>query len=366
MKSLRSVVLMLLMSFPTLAFAAPSITSLTPTSGTIGTSVTIKGSGFGSTQGTSTVKFNGIVATTITSWGTTQIKATVPTGAPAGIVVVTVGGVATNGVDFPIVSVTGLTPSSGAVGSSVVIAGSGFGATQGTSTVKFGTITATTISNWSPTSITAVLPSTTGTVNVTVTVNTVVSNGVSFTLTPAPSIRSLSPNTGAVGSSIVIAGSNFGTSQGNGKVTFTGTSTPATITNWSANSIAAVVPTGATTGNVIVTAAGGVSSSGVSFTITPAPSISSFTPNTGSVGSSIVIAGSTCSTHGTGSAVTFTGTAATITNGSTNSITAAVPSGATTGNVVVTAAGGVASAGVSFTVTPAPSISSLTPNSGPV
>ena len=58
--------------------AAPSISSLSPTSGAVGASVTIAGTGFGATQGTSTVKFNGTTAT-VTSWSATTIVAAVPT-----------------------------------------------------------------------------------------------------------------------------------------------------------------------------------------------------------------------------------------------------------------------------------------------
>src|SRR5437899_1524200 len=38
---------------------APTLTSLSPTTGPVGTSVTIAGTNFGATQGTSTVRFNG-------------------------------------------------------------------------------------------------------------------------------------------------------------------------------------------------------------------------------------------------------------------------------------------------------------------
>src|SRR5258708_39482638 len=41
----------------------PSISSLNPSSGVVGTPVTITGSSFGSSQGTSTVRFNGTAAT---------------------------------------------------------------------------------------------------------------------------------------------------------------------------------------------------------------------------------------------------------------------------------------------------------------
>src|SRR6266481_502112 len=349
--------------------AAPSITSLTPNTGAVGSSIVIAGSNFGSTQGSSTVKFNGTTATT-TSWGASSITVTVPTGATTGNVVVTVSGLASNGVTFTVTaapSITSLTPNTGAVGSSIVIAGSNFGPSQGNGNVKFNGVSATTITSWGASSITATVPSGATTGNVVVTAaGGVASSGATFAVTAAPSITSLTPNTGAVGSSIVIAGSNFGPSQGNGNVKFNGVSAT-TITSWGASSITATVPSAATTSNVVVTAAGGVASSGVPFTVTAAPSITSLTPNTGAVGSSIVIAMTRVgATPGNGN-VKFNGTSATtITNWGASSITATVPSGATSGNVVVTAAGGVASVGVTFTVTGAPSITSLTPNTGAV
>jgi Bacterial Ig domain/IPT/TIG domain len=67
--------------------------------------VTISGANFGATQGTSTVKFNGTTATP-TSWSATSIVAPVPAGATTGNVVVTVGGVASNGASFTVQSDT--------------------------------------------------------------------------------------------------------------------------------------------------------------------------------------------------------------------------------------------------------------------
>jgi len=83
--------------------AAPvaNITGLNPTSGIVGTSVTISGANFGATQGTNTIKFNGITATP-TSWSTSSIVAAVPSGATTGNVMVTVGGVSSNGVSFTV------------------------------------------------------------------------------------------------------------------------------------------------------------------------------------------------------------------------------------------------------------------------
>jgi IPT/TIG domain/Putative Ig domain len=83
------------------AGGGPRITSLTPDSGALGTSVTIAGTNFGATQGTSTVTFNGTKATP-TSWSDTSIVAPAPTGATTGSVIVTAGGVASNGVTFTV------------------------------------------------------------------------------------------------------------------------------------------------------------------------------------------------------------------------------------------------------------------------
>ena len=178
---------------------------------------------------------------------------------------------------------------------------------------------------------------------------------------PAPTITSLTPSTGAVASSVVIAGTNFRTPQGSSTVSFNGIgSTP---TAWSATSITAPVPTGASTGPVVVTV-GGQPSNGSTFTVTPVPSIASLAPNSGAISSVITINGSNFGpTQGNGG-VKFGTLAATITSWSATSVVVTVPSGAVTGTVVVTAAGGVASNGSTFTVTSAPAITSVAPAAG--
>jgi hypothetical protein len=167
----------------------------------------------------------------------------------------------------PLPSIASVSPASGAVGSSVTIAGTNFGATQGTSTVSFNG-TAATPSSWSATSIVASVPAGATTGNVVVTVGGVTSNGMSFTVTAAstaPNIASLNPTSGLVGASVTITGTNFGATQGTSTVSFNGTA--ATPSSWSATSVVAPVPTGATSGNVVVKV-GGVASNGVSFTVT--------------------------------------------------------------------------------------------------
>jgi IPT/TIG domain/Bacterial Ig-like domain (group 2)/Galactose oxidase, central domain/Kelch motif len=350
----------LCLAFPALAFAAPTISSLTPTSGAVGATVTVAGTGFGATQGTSTVKFNGTVAT-VTAWSATSLTVKVPTGAPSGNVVVTVSGVASNGKAFTVVAVpniTSVSPTSGAVGASVTVAGSGFGTTQGVSTVKFNGVTAT-VTTWSATSIAVRVPAGTSG-NVVVHASGVDSNGKSFTVLPTPSITSLAPTSGAVGASIVIAGTNFGSTQGTSTVKFNGTT--ATVTAWGATSITARVPSGATSGNVVVTVSG-VASNGVPFTVVSAPAITTLSPTSGGAGTSVTITGSGFGTSQGQSTVAFNGRLGTPTSWNASTIRVPVPSGATSGNVVVHASG-VDSNAKAFTVPPSPTIANLSPGSG--
>src|SRR5260370_1877511 len=80
---------------------APSISSLNPISGPVGTSVTIAGAKFGASQGTSIVTFNGTAATP-TAWNGTSIIAPVPTAPTTTNALATVSAQASNGVNFTV------------------------------------------------------------------------------------------------------------------------------------------------------------------------------------------------------------------------------------------------------------------------
>src|SRR5262249_7600572 len=145
-----------------------------------------------------------------------------------------------------------------------------------------------TASDRSNTSITAGVPTeaTTGPI-----VETVASqaSGATFTVTPARNIGNLSPISGTAGAPVNIAGSNFGSSQRKGSVTFN--RAPAIISSWSSGLIATTVPAGATSGNVVGSAAGGVANNGVPFAVPPQPGIIALQPNSGSPGAIITISG---------------------------------------------------------------------------
>ena len=336
----------------------PTITSLNPASAAVGATVTITGTNFGATRGTSTLTFNGTPATSISSWSATSITAVVPNGATSGSVVVTVSGVASAGTYFTVPgtpAISSINPTAGPVGTTVTITGSNFGATQGS--VSFNG-TAANVTSWTATSITVTVPAGATPGSVAITVSGVTVTGGTFTVLAVPTISSLNPTSGAVGSTVTITGTNFGATQGSSSLTFNGT--PATsISSWSATSITAVVPNGATSGNVVVTVSG-VASSGTAFTVLRTPSITNVSPTSAAAGATVTITGSNFgATSGT---VAFNGTAATVSSWTASSIAVTVPTGATTGNLVVTASG-VAVSGGTFTVLPTPTITSFTPTS---
>ncbi|MCU1304992.1 MAG: repeat-associated core domain protein [Candidatus Sulfotelmatobacter sp.] len=161
----------------------PVINTLAPTTATAGATVTISGSSFGATQGTSTISFSGTSAVA-SSWSDTSIVTTVPAAASSGAVVVAVNGVPSAGVTFTLTpSISTVTPNPGLAGSPVTITGNNFGATQGSSTITFNGTTAV-VTNWSNTSITATVPGNVTPGNVLVRVNGVPSNGIAFALPP--------------------------------------------------------------------------------------------------------------------------------------------------------------------------------------
>jgi uncharacterized repeat protein (TIGR03803 family) len=154
---------------------------------------------------------------------------------------------------------------------------------------------------------------------------------------------SLVSTSGKVKASVEILGQGFTGTTG---VTFNGTA--ATYTVVSDTYLTATVPSGATTGSVTVVTPGGTLASNKTFRIKP--SITSFSPPSGPVGTSVAITGVslTQTTKVTFGAVTATS----FTVNSDKKVTATVPTGAKTGKIVITTAGGTATSAGTFTVTP--------------
>ena len=184
----------------------------------------------------------------------------------------------------------------------------------------------------------------------------VVDNPVS----PGPTISDINPSSAWEGDQVTISGTNFfATVTGNNKVNFNGKA--ATVTAVSATSITTIVPDGVTSGLIMVRV-NNQNTNGVEFTLrTPAPTITSISPNTSYEGYSVTITGTNFSSTPSDNTVSFNGTTATVTASSDTSITTTVPYGATSGDVTVTITGETTetSNGVAYTVLTLPATDTL-------
>jgi RHS repeat-associated protein len=232
---------------------APVVSTASPNPGGVGYTETITGSGFGASQGSSIVYFNGVPATTYGSWSATQITVTIPTGATYGPVTVVVNGLGSNQnvlINIMHPSITSITPPLAEIGGTVVVNGSGF--TQGGAfcTIAFNGVTQPSFTSWSDTSIAVPVPPGAASGPVTVTTYGFSSPGFAFTVSPPITISGISPTSGPAGSTVYVNGSNFDTSQYGSTVSFNGL--PAVVTAWSNTQIAVTVPTNAPTGPILV------------------------------------------------------------------------------------------------------------------
>jgi hypothetical protein len=223
----------------------PAITSVSPTSGSAGTQVTVSGSGFGTAQGGGYL-WLGSTLGTISSWSDTQIIATVAAISTSGTVQVTQGGLQSNSVNFSVANptITSISPTTGVAGTQVAISGSGFGGTQGNGQVWLGSSNGT-VSSWSDTQVVATVASGSVSGNAQILQGGVWSSSVAFTVL-MPIINSVTPTSGGAGTSVTIAGSGFGASQGSSAVWLGGAY--AGVTSWSDTQVIAVVGSSAVTG----------------------------------------------------------------------------------------------------------------------
>jgi len=305
------------------AASAPSITSLAPTSGPQagGTSVVITGTGF---TGASAVNFGSTAATGYTVNSDTQITATAPAGSGAVDVLVTTGaGTNAAGTKYTYTgaapTVTALSPTSGASGTSVTITGTNF---TNLSTVKFGTSAATSATYTSATQLTAVAPAGTGIVDVTVTESgqtSATSTSTKFTyLSNVATLSSLVPSAGTLSPTFASGTTGYTASVANSvsSITVTPTVTNAnatvkvngtTVASGSASgSIALNV--GSNTITTVVTAQDGTTTQTYTLTVTRAAAastvatLSSLVPSAGTL-SPTFASGTTGYTASVGNAV---------------------------------------------------------------
>lgn len=334
-------------NFTVLPVPAPTISSFSPTSGSVGTDVTIQGTGFATTT---SVQFNGTSTTNFLAHNNDVMDVIVPVGASTGpITVINPAGSGTSASDFVVPSapsITGFSPTSGLPGTLVHVTGTGF---TGTTSVTVNGVPASYLVHTDSTlDLNVPNSATTGPITVVNTKGSATS-GSNFTVLAvgAPTISSFTPTTGPAGTIVSLTGTGFSTVT---SVTVNGMK--ASFLAHNDVSLDLTVPIGATTGPITVVNPAGSATTSTPFVVPPvlAPTVSSFTPASGPFGTLVHLTGTGFSTA---TSVEFNG----VPTGhflahTDSSLDVVVPVGATTGVITVVNGSGSGSSSTSFTVTP--------------
>ncbi len=375
----------------TTASTTPTLTSVTPNNGTVGTTFPVTFSGTNLSGATAAVSNNTGVSATITGTSSTTVSATVVISATAATgaytLGVTVGG-QTVSLPFTInpatPTLTSVSPNSGTVGTSFPVTFTGTNLSGASAIVSGNSGVSATITGASTSTTVTATVVITSTATTGATTLGVVVNGtplsLPFTVVAAtPTLTSITSSGGSSGSGTVGTNTTFtftGTNlsnatavvSGNPGVTGTIISTSATSVTASIT-ISATAVTGATTLGLII---GGQTFS-LPFTVNAAtPTLTSISPNSGTVGTTITTVTFTGTNLSKATAITsanpgvtgtITGTPAGTTVTATVVISATAATGATTLGLVV----GGTTFSLPFTVnTATPTLTSVSPNSGSV
>ncbi|HEX2268713.1 MAG TPA: IPT/TIG domain-containing protein, partial [Pyrinomonadaceae bacterium] len=351
----------------------PKITAINPGSGAAGDPLTITGTTFGATQGSSTITFNGVAASP-TSWSDTSISVPVPATAITGPVVVTAGGNASNGFSFNVTTTVTLSGKITIVGTTTPIPGATVRALQGGSVVAtqttngvgdytfasltVGTYTVEASASGYGTKRKPLVSVVSDPTTANLALDAIVSGPVSYaydsvgrlisTVGPTDTViytydatgnllsisrqsssqvavLNFTPVSGTTGTSVTINGAGFSATPAQNTVQFNGTN--ASVTSATTTKLVVTVPAGATTGQISVTSPGGSDTSDGVFTIgtASAPTITNFSPGIGAPGDAITITGTNFQTATGDNKVKFSSTRATITSVNATTIVTSVP-----------------------------------------
>jgi hypothetical protein len=352
--------------------------TFTPSSGPVGTIITVTGSGWPFSDNNYSVTVGGIAAIdSLTANGSGALTGTITvpsvgTGSQTVSIIETLSGVQIFSTNFTITAATAnFNPTSGKVDSTITVTGTGWALSDTISGVKVGITTATNtlvVNNNGALSGTITVPSVSAglqNIIITGTIGGAQTFSNAFTVVGVPTVTVISPNSGSTtgGTSVTITGTNFVT----GATVTIGGNAAIGINVTSSTTITATTPAGtAGAQNVVVTNVAGSGTLTGGFTYVSPPTVTAISPPSGPTagGTSVTITGTN---FVTGATVTIGGNAATgvsVTNSTT--IKATIPAGtAGTVSVIVTTAGGSSNAFSGYTYNnPAPTLTSISPTTG--
>ena len=245
---------------------APGVVVLSATGAAIGDTVVISGQNFGPTIAENTVEFNGTTAE-ITEASETELTVIVPDGATTGPLTIEAFGQTGTVEVFTIApDIISFEPQTGIADTEVTITGTNFSSVAVNNNVTFNGVLAEVVSA-TTTSLTVRVPPEASSGTIAVEIEQLLSVS-EMEFATVPSITSLVPPLGSVGSEVTINGGNFGTATSDLEVLFGDVA--AEIVESDVDFIVAIVPNGLEDGanNVTVTL-NGLTTDPTEFTVIP-------------------------------------------------------------------------------------------------
>ena len=277
------------------AVGAPlQITSFSPAVGPPGTTVTLTGSGFGSSPRAQQV-FLGRIACRVVSASPSALVVQLPARVSTGLFMVDVRGAgraysAQPFVVQPAPTIAGFEPPAGPPGTHVRVRGTGFGGDVRVVQVAFGGVVAT-VRGLSDHELVAEVPQGGQSAPIQVTVNGVgpAISPAAFTVVSVPVIADFQPRSGGPGTEVTITGSGFGAAPGHNRVSISGVTAPVLFA--SPTELRVRIPAAASGPIDLHVRHGGSTRSTQPFVVTSPPFVARFEPAQGMPGTAVTIHG---------------------------------------------------------------------------
>lgn len=336
---------------PFIVTTAPVVTGFEPFAGPPGTDVVVNGANFTGATGVKVGGTNAFFALT----APTQMHVTVPAGATNGPITVTTPRGTGSSVEFFLASpgpiITEFNPTSGPPGTQIAVSGFNF---SGLLSARInGTNAPFAVTASTQIAVTVPANATTGPISLTTTAGTATTIEPFLIRTGRPIITRLDPPAGPGRSTVLIEGLDLSSAT---SVRFN--NTPALFSAVADTQITALVPDGATSGQITVTTPAGSIASSNRFIV--APVITEISPATGVFGTSVNIRGTNLADV---TVVRFREAVASFEHVGTNQLVAVVPNEAITGSINLISPGGIVAATNFFVVLP--QVNRFTPPGGP-
>lgn len=239
--------------------------------------------------------------------------------------------------EAPQLQITSIEPNHGTIGSVIRVKGTGFKANSSEIKIHFFDGIEAQISRATMSELEVVVPidAVTGPVSVFIDQKTV-SSKQDFVITPM--IEGFTPVSALAGSVVTITGTGFSSTAANNEVKFN--NVPATVQNATSTSLTVVAPNEGSNGKISVLVGTELATSVDNFIFVP--KIESISPTVGAVNRIVTIQGSGFNIAPSQNTVSFNGVVSSVISSNSNTISVAVPTGATSGNVSLTTSNNIA------------------------